>query len=170
MNRITKLLAIGIVLIAASDTAWAQNCPPHSYFAGDVPNSDIINRNCNCDAGYRPQGLGCVKITTMRAPTKPECIDQAGRHLREDLAPCTSSLHLCLTDAAANEKVAMCLSAIALIKFDPTKVTVFGALFACGFASPDAYKVIGQCPEIKDACLAKALKTHKENVASCDSN
>jgi hypothetical protein len=169
MSGFARFAAIGFISLAVAGVARAQ-CPPHARFIGSTHDRDTKTLHCKCDDGFEPRGAACARITTMRAQTKPECVRSAGAQLSDDLAQCGASLPLCLSDPTANENVAKCLSVASLIKFDPTKVTVFAALYECGFAAPDVYKIIHQCPEIKDACLARALQTHKDSVASCDSN
>jgi hypothetical protein len=170
MSLFARFVAIAFFLIAPLGVARAQ-CPPHAHFTGSTEKGEVKTIHCKCDDGYEARGGACVPITTMRARTRPECIRAAGTDLSEDLARCRAPLlALCITDPSANEKVATCLTVAALIKFDPSKVTVLGALIACGFAAPDAYKVIQQCPEIRDDCLAKSLKTHKDSVKACNAN
>lgn len=165
----TKFAAIAFIAMALPGVGQAQ-CPPNATLMGTKQQGDLKILDCKCNDGFEKHGNACVRITTMRAQTKPECVRSAGTQLQEELDRCKAPLRLCLNDPAVNEKVGTCLAVAALIKFDPSKVTVLGALIACGLATPDAYKIVHQCPEIKDECLVSALKTHKDNVKDCDSN
>jgi len=158
-----------IAVILSASQALAE-CPPNAHVDRVEVSGHVETTYCSCNNGYEKHGGACVRITSMRAQTRTECVRQTGTQLKTDLDQCTTPwLSFCFDDPSANEKVAICFSTGALIKFDPSKVTVLGALIACGIAFPDATRMVRQCPQLRDSCLANALSDHKQNVASCSS-
>jgi hypothetical protein len=60
-------------LIASTQHASAQRCPPNSHPAAVAIPGNLRTAQCFCNAGYRPVGGACVRIVTQtnRPPGDP---------------------------------------------------------------------------------------------------
>ena len=159
------IVALCTAPIAQPHGATAQpTCPAHAHFVGSEISGNVRTTHCACDEGYENAGGGCVRATTMRAQTRAECIRFAGEQLRDDLAKCKSPVVECLTNAGVRPNEAFCAASALVVALDQSKVTVLGALLACGDKIHAATDV---CGPTWGACQASPLQAHKKAVDTC---
>ncbi len=177
------MLCVFASIMANADSAFAQEpCPgkPNAHVIARIEKTEpdgTIRRTtrCQCNQGYEPRGDGSCRIsptmgpanpTTMRAETRLDCVRFAGNHLREGLEACRSPIISCLTSAGVQRNNAICAASGLVVAIDPTKVTVLGAVIACG---DQIYSMADTCKETWGTCQDGPLKAHREAMAACPS-
>jgi hypothetical protein len=147
-----------------------------SYESGSVV-------HCKCNPGYENRSGACTPIPgmqakrepTMRAMTRTECIQSAGKELQRNLAACQSPIVSCLVNAGVRIHEATCaastLVSALVVGADPSKVSsavvgpaIAGALVVC---AREAYDAVEKCDPVWGACQNGPPKAHKDAIAAC---
>jgi hypothetical protein len=162
---------LGLFLTAAAHGAFAQQCPPHSHARMVSIPGNLQTAHCWCDDGFENVGGVCVQSAVAmprRSPvtvrTQSECVADAERQLRADLAKCRSPMVACLKNAGVGSAEAVCAAAALAAASDPSKIDVRRAASGCG---DRFYQNADVCSVTWDECQTNPRKVHSQAIAAC---
>jgi hypothetical protein len=164
---LTLAAALSALMIACQPATAQSECPTHAHVDHVEMSGNVRTTHCVCDEGYDSGNGACVRVTTMRAQTRAECVRAAGMRLKQDLASCKSPIADCLTKAGVRPKEAICAASSLVVALDPSKVTVIGAVIACG---DKVYEMADICGPTWGQCQNAPLKTHQQAIDRCPAN
>ena len=159
-------VALSVLLLMRQHAVALEDCPAHAHVDRVEMNGDVRTTHCVCDEGYENVNGSCARATMMRAQTRTECVRSAGEQLKQDLARCKSPIVECLTHAGVRSKEAICAASTLVVALDPSKVTVLGAVIACG---DKLYEMTDVCKPTWGQCQSVPLRTHQQAVDRCPS-
>ena len=158
-------------LTAAAPGAFAQQCPPHSHARMVSIPGNLQTAHCWCDVGFENVGGVCLQSAAAmprRSPaivrTQSECVADAERQLRADLAKCRSPMVACLKNAGVGSAEAVCAAAALAAASNSSKINVRRAASGCG---DKFYQNADVCSATWDECQTNPIKAHSQAIAAC---